>query len=110
MTIVLTKDHLQALILSLKQYFTERLDQDIGNLKASLVLDFILKGIGPVIYNNAVADTQTRTQETVAELEVHAMSPNSPIGNASPANTLNEFIPLASRYAGSEKWSCPLAS
>lgn len=69
MTIELTNDHLQALILSLKQYFTERLDQDIEDLKASLFLDFILKEIGPIIYNNAVSDVQARMQEIVSELD-----------------------------------------
>ena len=69
MTIELTKDHRQALILSLKQYFAENLDQDIGDLKTSLLFDFIIKEIGPVIYNSAVADAQARIQEMVAELD-----------------------------------------
>lgn len=69
MAIELTKDHRQALILSLKQYLAENLDQDIGDLKTSLLLDFILKEIGPVIYNSAVADAQARIQEMVAELD-----------------------------------------
>ncbi len=32
MAIELTKDHRQTLLLSLKQYFAENLDQDIGDL------------------------------------------------------------------------------
>jgi len=74
-TIQLTKDHRQALLLSLKQYFAESLDQDIGDLKASLLLDFIIKEIGPVIYNNAVADAQARMQEMVAELDGSCYEP-----------------------------------
>ena len=69
MAIELTKDHRQALVLSLKQYFAEDLDQDIGDLKTSLLLDFIIKEIGPVIYNNAVSDVQARMQEIVSELD-----------------------------------------
>jgi len=40
-------------VASLRRYFTEELDQDIGDLKASLMLDFILKEIGPSIYRGA---------------------------------------------------------
>lgn len=75
MTIELTKDHRQALILSLKRYFAESLDQDIGDLKTSLLLDFIVKEIGPVIYNSAVADAQARMQEMVAELDGSCYEP-----------------------------------
>jgi len=74
-TIELTKDHRQALILSLKRYFAESLDQDIGDLKTSLLLDFIVKEIGPVIYNSAVADAQARMQEMVAELDGSCYEP-----------------------------------
>lgn len=69
MTIELQKEKHDRLILSCKQYVAEHLDQDIGDLKASLLLDFILKEIGPVIYNGAIADAQARMQEMVAELD-----------------------------------------
>ncbi|MCK5247395.1 DUF2164 domain-containing protein [Candidatus Bipolaricaulota bacterium] len=75
MAIELIKDHRQALVLSLKQCFAEDLDQDIGDLKAPLLLDFILKEIGPVIHNRAVADAQARMQEMVAELDGSCYEP-----------------------------------
>ena len=75
MTIELKKDHRQALILSLKRYFAEDMDQDIGDLKTSLLLDFILKEIGPVIYNGAIADAQARMQEIISELDGTCFEP-----------------------------------
>ena len=69
MAIEPAKPHRQALILSLKRYFAEDMDQEIGDLKASLLLDFILKEIGPVIYNSAIADAQARMQEIISELD-----------------------------------------
>ena len=75
MAIELIKDHRQALVLSLKQCFAEDLDQDIGDLKAPLLLDSILKEIGPVIHNRAVADAQARMQEMVAELDGSCYEP-----------------------------------
>ena len=77
MAIELSKDGRARLIASIKQYFTEELDQDIGDLKSSLLLDFILKEIGPLIYNSAVSDVQARIQEIVSELDGTCFEPES---------------------------------
>ena len=69
MTIELSRDAKERAIASIKQYFAEFLDQGIGDLKAALMLDFILKEIGPVIYNGAINDAQARMQEMVSELD-----------------------------------------
>lgn len=56
-------------VASLRRYFASELDQEIGDLKAGLLLDFILQEIGPSIYNGAVADAQTYMRDRVADLE-----------------------------------------
>ena len=56
-------------IASLKRYFDEVLDTDIGDLKAELMLDFILKEIAPTVYNQGVQDAQKLMQERVSELD-----------------------------------------
>ena len=61
-----TKKQLQA---SIKRYFLEHLDEDIGELKAGLFLDYCLKEIGPVVYNKAIADAQAYFQERAVDLE-----------------------------------------
>lgn len=75
MAIELPEDVKKSLLASIKQYFTEKLDQGMGDLKASLLLDFILKEVGPVIYNCAVADAQARIQEIVSELDGTCFEP-----------------------------------
>ncbi len=55
-------------IASIKQYFAEELDDPIGDLKAMLVLDYILAEHGPVIYNQAIADARSYLDERVADL------------------------------------------
>ncbi len=45
MTIEFEKNVRTGLIGEIRQYFQEELDQDIGDLKATLLLDFILKQI-----------------------------------------------------------------
>jgi uncharacterized protein (DUF2164 family) len=55
-------------IASIRRYFGEELSQDIGELKASLVLDFFLAELAPVVYNNAIADAQAFFAERTADL------------------------------------------
>ena len=60
-------------IASLMRYFDENMEERLGNVAAGALLGFFLEEIGPVIYNQAVADVQERFQQRVAEidLEVH---------------------------------------
>ena len=56
-------------IVSIKRYFDEVLDRDIGDLKAEMMLDFILKEIAPTVYNQAIQDAQKLMQERVTEMD-----------------------------------------
>jgi len=69
MAIKLDPDSMKRLRGSVQRYVREELDQDIGDLKADLLLDFILKEIGPSVYNQAVSDAQTYFAQRVADLE-----------------------------------------
>src|SRR5208282_1055842 len=62
MSIKLQKESEKYLIGSIKRFFAESMDDDIGDLKASLVLDFFVSEMGPSIYNQAIADAQTYFQ------------------------------------------------
>jgi len=61
-----TKDRL---IASIKRYFEEALGLEVGDLKASLWLDYALEEIGPSIYNQAIADARARMGEMVDEID-----------------------------------------
>lgn len=69
MAIKLSQDATQKLQASIKRYVEENLDQDIGDLKAGLFLDFCVKEIGPTIYNQAIADAQAYVQGRLDDLE-----------------------------------------
>jgi len=69
MAIKLPPEITRQLQASIKRYFAEQLDQDIGDLKAGLVLDYCLKEIGPAVYNRAIADAQAYFQDRLADLE-----------------------------------------
>jgi uncharacterized protein (DUF2164 family) len=57
-TLELPGDARKQAIASIRRHFQDELGQDIEDLKASLVLDFVLKEIGPSIYNLGLADAK----------------------------------------------------
>ncbi len=66
--IELSKQQRTAAIASLQQYFEENLPEPIGDLPAGLLLDYFLQEIGPVVYNAAIHDAQTRILQRAADL------------------------------------------
>ena len=69
MSIKLTDQQRKQAIVSIKRYVQEELDQDIGELKAGLLLDFFLKEIAPSVYNGAVGNAQTYLRDRLSDLE-----------------------------------------
>jgi uncharacterized protein (DUF2164 family) len=59
-------------VASIRRYFAEELEQDIGDLKAALLLDYVLVEIGPTIYNQAMSDARRFLEERVADLDALA--------------------------------------
>ena len=57
-----------AAIASIQRYFEENRPEPIGELHAGLLLNFFLEELGPVIYNQAISDAQTRLLQRVSDL------------------------------------------
>ena len=55
-------------IAALRQYFVANLEEEIGELKAGLLLDFILSELGPSVYNQGLADAQGFFEERSQDL------------------------------------------
>ena len=74
MAIELTNATRQTAIASIQRYFQQHMDEPIGNITAGALLGFFLEEIGPLVYNQAVADVQQRLQARIQEidLEVYA--------------------------------------
>jgi uncharacterized protein (DUF2164 family) len=53
---------------SIKRYFQENMSEPIGDLPAGLLLNFFLEEIGPVIYNRAIAEAQSRMERHASDL------------------------------------------
>lgn len=56
-------------IASIRRYFSEELEQEVGDLQAGLFLEFMLKEVAPSVYNAAVADAQAYLRDRVADLD-----------------------------------------
>jgi uncharacterized protein (DUF2164 family) len=70
MTIELSKEARKELIASIERYFLQEREEKIGNIAAGALLGFFLEELGPVVYNQAVAEVQERLQARVAELDI----------------------------------------
>ena len=69
MSIELSKQVRDDAIASIQQYFERNLTEPIGELPASLLLNYFIEEIGPAIYNQAIVYAQARLQQRVADLE-----------------------------------------
>lgn len=52
----------------LKAYFREERDEELGDLAANLLLDFLEREIGPVFYNQGVKDAKAKAVSAFADL------------------------------------------
>ena len=69
MAILLSRETKKQAIKSIRRYFLENLEEEIGDLKADLLLDFFLLEIGPAIYNQAISDAQAYFLDKVTDLD-----------------------------------------
>jgi uncharacterized protein (DUF2164 family) len=64
----LAGDSRKLAIASIRRHFQEELDQEIGDLKAALVLDFVVAELGPSLYNMGLADAKAFLAERADDL------------------------------------------
>ena len=57
------------MIASIRRYYEQELDEEIGDLRAGFLLDFCLEEICPTVYNRAIADAQAWMVGRVEDLE-----------------------------------------
>jgi uncharacterized protein (DUF2164 family) len=68
MAVKLADETEKRLVASIKRFFEEEMDEEVGDLKALRVLDFCLREIAPSVYNQAIADAQGYMTDRVADL------------------------------------------
>jgi uncharacterized protein (DUF2164 family) len=75
MPIEITKQETAELIHSLKRYCSEELDQELSELRAKLLLDYILTEVAPFAYNQGVKHAEEFFRARVEDLPATVFEP-----------------------------------
>jgi uncharacterized protein (DUF2164 family) len=75
MGIELTAQESDDAIFSLKKYFATELDTELSDLRAKLLLDYLLKEIGPLAYNRGVHDAEEFLRHRLEDLSATCFEP-----------------------------------
>lgn len=70
MAIELSKEQRTQAVASIERYFSENMEERIGNIQAAALLNFFLDEIGASVYNRAIADAQDRLLARVGEIDI----------------------------------------
>ncbi len=66
--IKLTKEQREDMVSAIRNYFLKEREEELGDLAASLILDFIIEELAPEFYNQGVYDSQKYMSERVEDL------------------------------------------
>ncbi len=69
MRIRLSDERRADLVARIQAHFREHFDDDVGELKAGMLLDFFVKELGPPVYNQAIKDAHDFVAEKLVDLE-----------------------------------------
>jgi uncharacterized protein (DUF2164 family) len=67
-SIKVTKERRDDMISEIKIYFLHEREEEIGDLAAGLILDFILEKIAPEFYNQGVYDSHQYMGDAIEDL------------------------------------------
>jgi uncharacterized protein (DUF2164 family) len=58
----------EQMILSIKNYFYQEREEELGDLASSLILDFIIEELAPEFYNQGVFDSYKYMNERIEDM------------------------------------------
>jgi uncharacterized protein (DUF2164 family) len=64
----LSKEEQEQLVAAVKDYFLNELEHEIGDLAAMLIIDFMMKKLGPLFYNRGVRDAGSFVADKLEDL------------------------------------------
>lgn len=67
--IKIEKEKKEKLVKEIQAYFIDNYDEEIGELKAELLIDFLAEKVGSEIYNQALADSKYWFKKKLEDLE-----------------------------------------
>ena len=67
-TIKISKEKRDEMVSAIKNYFSRERDEEIGDLAAGLMLDFIIAELAPEFYNQGVYDSHKFLEKQMEDL------------------------------------------
>jgi len=67
-SVKVTKERRDDMVSEIKNYFLKEREEEIGDLPAGMILDFILEKIAPEFYNQGVYDSHKYMGDAVEDL------------------------------------------
>jgi uncharacterized protein (DUF2164 family) len=64
----LTKEQRTDMVSSIKKYFREQKGEEIGDLGAGILLDFIIERLAPEFYNQGIADSAKYMSDRIEDM------------------------------------------
>jgi uncharacterized protein (DUF2164 family) len=62
-------------LASLRRFCADELETDLSDIQLRALLEFVLKEIGPSVYNGAIADAQAFLRARLGDLEATCYEP-----------------------------------
>lgn len=66
--IVFSKEEKEVITKKIRLYFSEELNQEIGQFDAQFLLDFFAEEIGPYFYNRGLYDAQAILEQRLGDI------------------------------------------
>jgi uncharacterized protein (DUF2164 family) len=66
--VTVTKERKDEMIAEIRHYFSKEREEEMGDLAAGLIFDFIAEKLAPEFYNQGVSDSHKYMQEAAEDL------------------------------------------
>jgi uncharacterized protein (DUF2164 family) len=67
--ITLTKEKREDMVTAIKAYYKEEREEEIGQLAAGMLLDFVIEELAPEFYNQGVLDSCKYLSERIEDMQ-----------------------------------------
>ena len=75
MRIRLSDERRAALLVAVRHYFADNFDEPLSDFRATALLDFFVRELGPPVYNQGVRDAASYVQGKLTDIEGDVYEP-----------------------------------
>lgn len=79
----LSKEEKEYMVVRIQEYFELERGEEIGELGADQFLDYMVKELGPFLYNKGIHDARQMVEQKVMNLDEDLLSLERPAGRPS---------------------------